>query len=152
MPLDELARESTIRRGGRSIRIIFQNRFAEARGLAQTYAARDDRLINAFTKMLPHVGDHLLTKVCPSVKHRHDDSGQLETLVAPESITCSISRTIFTKPSSAKYSHWIGVNSSSAAASALLIRIPSDGGQSKRTKSNVSSVCSGLSVSARRVR
>src|SRR5207249_11776821 len=58
-------------------------------------------------------------------------------LFAPESRTCSTNRTIFTNPSSAKYSHWIGVKSSSAAASALLIRIPSDGGQSIKTKSNV---------------
>jgi len=81
MPLDELARESAISSGGSSTRRIFQNRFAKARRFTQAHAPRDHSLINAFTKMLPHVGDHLLTKVCPSVKHRHDDSGQLETLV-----------------------------------------------------------------------
>jgi len=81
MPLDELARESAISLGGSSTRRIFQNRFAKARRFTQAHAPRDHSLINAFTKMLPHVGDHLLTKVCPSVKHRHNNTTNLKPVV-----------------------------------------------------------------------
>ena len=35
-------------------------------------------------------------------------------------------------PSSAKYSHWIGMSVESAAVSALTVSRPSDGGQSMR--------------------
>ena len=38
-------------------------------------------------------------------------------------------------PSRAKYSHWTGINTESAAASALVVRIPRDGGQSINIKS-----------------
>src|SRR6266540_2453161 len=146
MALDELACEGAIGGCSRASGSVFQDRFAEARRFAQTNAARDDSFINALPEMLAHLRHHLLTKICPTVEHRHDNAA------APESRTCSTSRTIFTRPSSAKYSHCIGVKSSSAAASALHIRIPSEGGQSNRTKSKVSSVCNGLSVSAKRVR
>src|ERR1700730_18776790 len=81
MPLNELAGESAICLGSSSTWGVFQNGFPNTRSFTQAHAPRDHSLINAFTKMLPHVGDHLLTKVCPSVKHRHDDSGQLKTLV-----------------------------------------------------------------------
>src|SRR5207249_12049615 len=81
MPLDELARESTISLGGSSTRRIFQNRFAEARGLAQTYAARDDRLVNTLGKMLAHVRHHLCAEVGSTVEHCHNNTTNLKPVV-----------------------------------------------------------------------
>jgi len=81
MALDELARQSTISLRSSSARSVFEDRFPKARRFTQAHAPRDHSLINAFTKMLPHVGDHLLTKVCPSVKHRHDNTGEFEPFV-----------------------------------------------------------------------
>src|SRR4029453_8082624 len=83
MALHELSRECAIRLGTRSTRSVFQNRFPEARRFAQPDAPRDHSLVNAFTEMLPHVGNDLLAKVGARVEHRHDDPAQFETLVRP---------------------------------------------------------------------
>jgi len=81
MPSDKLAREGAIRSGGRSIGIIFQDRFAKTGGLAQTYAARDDRLVNTLGKMLAHVRHHLCAEVGSTVEHRHNDTTNLKPVV-----------------------------------------------------------------------
>src|SRR5437870_1049639 len=81
MPLDKLARESAIGAGGRSIWSIFQDRFAETGGLAQTHTARDDRLVNAFGKMLAHLRHYLCAEVGSTVEHRHNDTANLEPMV-----------------------------------------------------------------------
>jgi len=81
MPSDKLAREGAIRSGGRSIGIIFQDRFAKTGGLAQTYAARDDRLVNTLGKMLAHVRHHLCAEVGSTVEHCHNDTTNLKPVV-----------------------------------------------------------------------
>jgi len=81
MPPDKLAREGAICAGGRSIGGIFQDRFAETGGLAQTHTARDDRLVNAFGKMLAHLRHYLCAEVGSAVEHCHNDTANLEPLV-----------------------------------------------------------------------
>jgi len=83
MALDELARQSSISLGGRSTWCIFKDRFAEAWRLAQAHAARDDRFVNAFGKMLAHLRHDLRAKVSSTVKHCHNNTANLEPAVRP---------------------------------------------------------------------
>src|SRR5438876_10856508 len=83
MALDELARECTIGLGGRSAWSVLKDGFPKARRLAQTHAARDHSLINAFAEMLAHLCHDLLAEIGPTVEHGHDDAAELEALVRP---------------------------------------------------------------------
>src|ERR1700682_1021013 len=42
-----------------AVRIVFENGFAEAGRFAQAHRARNDRIVNALTKMLANFGDDL---------------------------------------------------------------------------------------------
>src|SRR4029434_4224927 len=81
MRLETFLRESAIGDRSRSIGSVLQDRFTEARRFTQTNAARDDGFINALPKMLAHLRHDLLTKVCPTVEHRHDNAAELESRV-----------------------------------------------------------------------
>ena len=65
----------------RAVGIVFENRFPEAGRLAQPNRSRNDGVIDAIGKMFPHFRDHLRAQVCPTIKHRHDDSTELEIIV-----------------------------------------------------------------------
>jgi hypothetical protein len=79
--LDELTRESTVGFRSRAARSVLQNGFPKARRLAQAHTARDHSAINALAEMLAHLRNHLLAKVCPPVKHRHNNTTKFEALV-----------------------------------------------------------------------
>src|SRR6185437_8271864 len=81
LPLDELARECSIGFGGCSTWSVLQNRFPKAWGFAQANTPRNHGLINAFAEMLAHLGYNLLTKICPTVVHGHDNTAELESRV-----------------------------------------------------------------------
>jgi hypothetical protein len=81
VPLEELARESAVGDRSRSIGSVLQDRFAEARRFTQTNAARDDSFINSLAKMFAHLRHDLLTKICPTVEHGHDNAAELESPV-----------------------------------------------------------------------
>src|SRR5260370_34856094 len=83
MPPDKLARKGAIRAGGRSIGGIFQDRFTEARSLAQTNAARNNGFINALSKMLAHVRHYLCAEVGSTADHCHNDTTTLVPAFTP---------------------------------------------------------------------
>src|SRR5258708_40339334 len=69
--LDEFAGERAIGRGADAAGVVLEDRFAEARRLAQAHRPRNHRTINALAKMLPYFVDDLFAKICSTVEHRH---------------------------------------------------------------------------------
>src|SRR5205085_12591450 len=81
MSPDEFTRESAISAGAGAARVVLENRFPEAGRFAQPDRARNDRIVNATTKMLSLFVNHLSAQIGPAVEHGHDNPTDLDVIV-----------------------------------------------------------------------
>src|SRR6266404_9969292 len=81
MPLEKFLGESAVSSCSHSVWIIFQHRFPETGGFAQSNGARDYGVIHALPKMLAHIRYHLSAQIGAAIEHRHHDAADLELIV-----------------------------------------------------------------------
>ena len=134
-PRKQLFRDSRVGLGPFRLRVVEIDRLSEGRRLAEADVPRHDGGKHFFPEMPADLLEDLAGEVRAFVPHRRDDPRDLEV-----GLRLSLTRSIVARssetPSSAKYSHWMGTTTPSAAVSALTVRRPSEGGQSTNTKSN----------------
>src|ERR1051325_5494368 len=78
-PAEHFLAQQLIGRGPRTVFIVVNDRFSEARRFRQPRAARNDRLENFLSEMLSYFADNLLREICSTVIHRHHNPQQLQT-------------------------------------------------------------------------
>src|SRR5476649_1532574 len=81
VPFQKFRRHLAVGARSAARRIVFENRQAETRGLAQANRSRDNSLVNTLAEMLANFVHNLRTQIGPAIKHGHNDSSDLKVWI-----------------------------------------------------------------------